>query len=262
MCWSEFDVTTFHVLIRAATNDFGRLVSDPMSPLRPTSSKDLQSYLDAHGPLTEPQIRTVLRSLLSTLGYCHSLGITHRDIKPSNVLLRRPDDLSDICLSDFSTSSILPLSSGQLMKTVVGTPFYLPPEIVRGQPYSPKVDVYSLGCMAFQLAYGHTPFEGSRSFMDLYARIAGDDWTFPENSGGSTDFKQFVSQLLHPDPLTRPSADDALRHPFLSRRDSNPSRYGLEKRLSGVHVVFQDGELRFAVPEAVGVWASGAVLAI
>lgn len=208
---------------------------------------DLQTYLTARGGrLPEQDQRTVLRRLLEVLAFCHANGIAHRDLKPSNIMLRNSRDLSSLALTDFSTTfvteSTAPRSPNHpMMKTLVGTPFYLAAEVVRGQLYNEKVDMFSLGCIAFQLAFGRTPFQDATSFVELYSRIVSNAWTFPEGPGNLTSplFKDFVSKLLTGDPEIRLSAQEALLHPWLI-----PPRPSLERKLSGITVVFVEGELR------------------
>jgi serine/threonine protein kinase len=175
-------------------------------------------------------------------------------LKPGNVLLRDFNDLSSICLTDFTTTFVRPSRASDLlestapldhpmMQTLVGTPFYLAGEIVQGGGYSEKVDLYALGCLTFQMAFGKTPYEGSGSFAELYARIASNDWTFPD-ARGSGLFRDFVRKLLSSDPDKRPSAFEALAHPWLAV--GLPQRPSLKRMLSGMPVVFsaETGELR------------------
>lgn len=158
-----------------------------------------------------------------------------RDLKPQNILLRSFHDLSSVVLCDFSGAHIpkAPPSdilhselAVKMMQTVIGTPYYLAPCIVAGNAYTRGVDMWSLGCIAFQLIFGRTPFHHSTSFMQLYQNITEGRWSFPDASTGSDLFRDLVTKLLALDCDDRPSASDALGHPFFS------------KRLSGAFVSF------------------------
>ncbi|KAI9021372.1 kinase-like domain-containing protein [Hyaloraphidium curvatum] len=181
---------------------------------------DLETFLQCRGPLGEAEIRTILASILRALCFLHSRGIAHRDLKPRNILLRSFDDLSTLCISDFGGAHVpmgplFPPPGVPTMHRIVGTPLYLAPEIVRGQtPYSAEVDLWSLGCIAYQLAWGRTPFGDSDSLLHLFARAIGGRWSFPTGARQGA-FADFVAALLRPDPEGRISAEGALEHPWM-----------------------------------------------
>ncbi|KAI9013518.1 kinase-like domain-containing protein [Hyaloraphidium curvatum] len=127
---------------------------------------DLEAFLRRNGPLSEADIRSALQCILGGLAFLHSSGIAHRDVKSSNVLLRRRGDPSSAALAEFDGSFVAP--SGQAappMRTLIGTPYLLAPKVVDGGEYGPQIDMYSTGCIAFQLACGRTRFEDSRSLF-------------------------------------------------------------------------------------------------
>jgi len=128
-----------------------------------------------------------------------------------------------------------------LMTTMVGTPFYLAPCLIRGRNgYTERVDIWSVGCICYQLAYGATPFEDSNSFAELYLRIAEGNWTFPAAGLEKTSesFKELVCRLLETDANARPSAGEALKLGFFN---DIPQRVGIGKRRpSGAVVVFSE----------------------
>ncbi|KAI9022684.1 kinase-like domain-containing protein [Hyaloraphidium curvatum] len=201
---------------------------------------DLTHWVHSRGRPTEAQLRTILTAVLRALAFLHSKGVAHRDLKPTNVLLRSPDDLSTLCLTDFNGIHVgpaVPIAKPG-MSTLVGTPFYLAPEVLRGISYSAKVDCWAAGVLAFELACGTSPFGDSGNFAELYARIGASRWSFPPGDY-SPELRDFVACMLRTDPNSRPSADEALRHPFLS-----PARPALRRANSGHAVAFVDGELR------------------
>ncbi|KAI9012451.1 kinase-like domain-containing protein [Hyaloraphidium curvatum] len=191
---------------------------------------DLDAYLSSVGRLPERDIRSVLHG---------------PDVKPANVLLRRKDDPSSVVLADFDGCFVSnPGEDAPGMKTLVGTPYFLAPELVSGKGYGPEVDVYAAGCIAFLLACGRTPFGDSSSFGELYSRISSGGWLFPSSARISRSLEDLICSMLRTDPAGRPSASAALAHPFVApcaRRRS----------ASGVRVRFDEmtGEL---VPEEGG----------
>lgn len=116
--------------------------------------------------------------------------------------------------------------------------------------YCEKVDIWALGCLAFQLVTGRTPFEDSGSFEELYTRISAADFNFPapEDVDMSLEAKLFMQSLLSRDPAQRPSAGKALAHPWLSCPTSAsvpsltiPASPGKRQRaVSGVSVQFDE----------------------
>lgn len=118
-------------------------------------------------PLPLPTIADYLAQVASALDYAHERGIVHRDIKPSNILL---DARDWVYLADFGiarlfgggTNALTRDGSATLTSTgqVLGTPNYMAPEQIRGEPIGPATDVYALGVVAYQLVTGQMPFQG------------------------------------------------------------------------------------------------------
>lgn len=136
------------------------------------------------------------------------------------------------------------------LKTITGTPYYIAPCMVRGENYGTKVDLWAIGCIAYQLVYGVTPFHHSTSFMDLYKNIVEGNWTFPEDATGSEQFRDLVTKLLAPSPTDRLSATEALQHTFFTTASPNT------KRQSGAFVCFstETGELHWDPLQNVANW--------
>ena len=121
----------------------------------------------AHSPARRPanpwlpEGLTVIRRLCATLSYLHGEGIVHRDLKPSNVLIR--SDGTSV-LTDFGLVSTLWSDGGRQMLDMtsggIGSPGYMAPEQILGSWGDARADLYALGCMLYELATGHTPFQG------------------------------------------------------------------------------------------------------
>ncbi|KAI9023939.1 kinase-like domain-containing protein [Hyaloraphidium curvatum] len=137
------------------------------------------------------------------------------------------------------------------MHSLAGTPFFLPPEMVRGAPYTASVDAWALGCTAYQILFGCTPFQKkAETLADLYAGIARAELEFPEDVEVSGAAKDFLSRLLDADAASRSTVTGALAHPWIAdmlpaaadaEDDDACSVYSVE---SGVEVRFNElGEL-------------------
>lgn len=96
--------------------------------------------------------------LFSVIAYLHENGIIHRDIKPENILLEDRHDLLNLKLIDFGTA-VFQERDGRV-KGAIGTAYYIAPEVLSGQAYDEKCDLWSCGVIMYVLLTGHAPFEG------------------------------------------------------------------------------------------------------
>lgn len=158
--------------------------------------------------IPEIEITIILQQILNALNFLHRGRKIHRDIKAANILL---NDDGDAKLADFGVASSI--ESRNKAVTFVGTPFWMAPEIILGQDYDEKCDIWSLGITAIEMATRWPPF------CDLPAQTALmliPDRDPPVLTGAfSTSFKDFVSKCLVKDPACRPSAAELLNHPFI-----------------------------------------------
>ncbi|MDZ4717036.1 MAG: protein kinase [Roseiflexaceae bacterium] len=115
------------------------------------------SDLIASGKLTYERVAVLVAQVAEALGYAHRQGIIHRDIKPANVLISRDGDAQ---LSDFGIARIV---EGSMQLTtdgmMIGTPFYMAPEQVQGQPSDARTDIYALGVVLYEALTGKRPYE-------------------------------------------------------------------------------------------------------
>lgn len=120
----------------------------------------LQDVVARHGPLRPPMACRICAEAAEALFYAHRTGIIHRDVKPGNLMLTR----DGLCkLADFGLALIVnPNDSPDPDKEIAsaGTPLYIAPEVIRGEPASPRSDVYSLGATLFFLMTGRPPYDG------------------------------------------------------------------------------------------------------
>jgi calcium-dependent protein kinase len=166
----------------------------------------------------EAEAAQLLLQMTSAISYLHAEGIVHRDLKLENFLFREKDS-NDLCLIDFGLSHRL--SSGQAMRSCVGTPYYIAPEVLSASPssagYDERIDAWSLGVIAYMLLSGTPPFRGRRD-ADVLSAVRRGRFTLsgPAFEGVSDAAKDFIRQLLVFDPARRMRVADALQHPWLS----------------------------------------------
>lgn len=131
--------------------------------------------------------------------------VLHRDIKPENIFL---DGDGVIKLGDFGLAKLLD-SDNPLAVTYVGTPYYMSPEVLLDQPSTPASDVWSLGCVIYELCTLHKPFQ-AKSHLALSQKI--QEGTFePIGSGYSQTLARTISACLNLSPAARPTAATLLR---------------------------------------------------
>ncbi|HEY0883374.1 MAG TPA: protein kinase, partial [Archangium sp.] len=125
--------------------------------------KDLAWHLKAHGAMGEAQAVNIGVQLLASLQEAHEAGVVHRDLKPANVMLvrRRKSGDDQVKLLDFGIAK-LQEAEGRKSTTgdFIGTPAYMSPEQIRGETVDARSDLYSVGCLLFELVSGRQPFEG------------------------------------------------------------------------------------------------------
>jgi calcium-dependent protein kinase len=150
------------------------------------------------------------------LNYMHKKNIVHRDIKPENILMESRDtDNLNIRITDFGFAKFYDPKTGGL-KESLGSPLYMAPEIVKNLPYDAKVDIWSLGVVAYILLSGKPPFSGTTK-QEIFMQLSSQSISYTDNSAWlkvSREAKSLVKKMLTRDPRIRPSAEDLLAHEF------------------------------------------------
>ena len=161
--------------------------------------------------LSEAQVLNFLVQLLLGLHAVHSKQILHRDIKTSNILMDRSRSLMK--LSDFGISTMLSGSRSQA-STLVGTPAYLSPELCQGHAYNQKSDIWSLGCVLYELCTLRRVFDAA-TLHSLVLAIMQGRWAAPLPAHYSPNLRALVARMLHLEPAQRPTVFEILVEPLI-----------------------------------------------
>ncbi|NXE14847.1 STK36 kinase, partial [Lophotis ruficrista] len=170
---------------------------------------ELFQILEDDGSLPKSQVQTIAAQLVSALYYLHSHRILHRDMKPQNILLGK-DGVVKLC--DFGFARAMSIHT-MVLTSIKGTPLYMSPELVEDQPYDHTADLWSVGCILYELFVGTPPFYTS-SIFELVSLIVKDPVKWPATI--SPVFKSFLQGLLTKDPRQRLSWPELLSHPFVA----------------------------------------------
>ncbi|GBF61137.1 MAP kinase kinase kinase [Trichophyton mentagrophytes] len=191
-----------------------------------------------HGRIEDEMVIMVYAlQMLEGLAYLHQAGIVHRDIKPANILL---DHNGVIKYVDFGAAMVIARQGKTLaamdhykdpaaankdqrknQKSVIGTPMYMSPELVRGESSNRSsrhgsMDIWSLGCVILEMATGMRPWAGIDNEWAIMYKIAQGNQPHLPNKGELSEIGiDFIKQCFEPDPAKRPSAAELLQHEWI-----------------------------------------------
>merc|ERR1719189_3373246 len=156
--------------------------------------------------------------MLLSIQHCHDRSIAHRDLKPENFVFEAKSIDSKLILIDFGCARKVVIDSEYT--DIVGTPYYLAPEYLRGKTRNGKIlfaaDVWAVGVICFILVTGQPPFNGKNNNR-IFLNIVKQSVKFPKHAKLSEQLRTFILTLLNKDPLQRPSAAEALKLPFVAK---------------------------------------------
>ena len=158
----------------------------------------------------ESEIWRIFIQLVRGLKALHDLKILHRDLKSANVFLYTNGDAK---IGDLNVSKVTRAGVGH---TQTGTPYYASPEVWNDSPYDNKSDIWSLGCVLYEMITLKPPFR-AQDMEGLYKRVIKGQYSrIPDRF--SNDLFQIVQFLLQVNPKSRPSCDQILNHPIVQKR--------------------------------------------
>ncbi|KFP98397.1 Mitogen-activated protein kinase kinase kinase 2, partial [Haliaeetus albicilla] len=171
----------------------------------------IKDQLKSYGALTENVTRKYTRQILEGVHYLHSNMIVHRDIKGANILR---DSAGNVKLGDFGASKRLQTIclSGTGMKSVTGTPYWMSPEVISGEGYGRKADIWSVGCTVVEMLTEKPPWAEFEAMAAIF-KIATQP-TNPQLPPHVSDHARDFLKRIFIEAKLRPFADELLRHTF------------------------------------------------
>ncbi|KAL2053318.1 hypothetical protein ABVK25_006311 [Lepraria finkii] len=173
----------------------------------------LTDVIDNNPHVTEAQISTICNETCKGLAHLHSQNIIHRDIKSDNVLL---DARGNVKITDFGFCAKLTDQKSK-RATMVGTPYWMAPEVVKQKEYGSKVDMWSLGIMAIEMIESEPPYLNEEPLKALFLIATNGTPTLKNPDKLSRELKVFLSQCLTVDVKNRATAVEILNGDFLKR---------------------------------------------
>uniref|UniRef100_M3ZLW3 non-specific serine/threonine protein kinase n=1 Tax=Xiphophorus maculatus TaxID=8083 RepID=M3ZLW3_XIPMA len=166
-----------------------------------------------HTRMNEEQIATVCLSVLKALSVLHTQGVIHRDIKSDSILLTHDGRVK---LSDFGFCAQVS-KEVQRRKSLVGTPYWMAPELISRLPYGPEVDIWSLGIMVIEMVDGEPPYFNEPPLKAMKMIRDNQPPKLKNLHKVSPLLKSFLDRMLVREPAQRATASELLKHQFLSK---------------------------------------------
>ncbi|KMT12797.1 hypothetical protein BVRB_4g088910 [Beta vulgaris subsp. vulgaris] len=168
--------------------------------------------------IPESVLSAVVRKLLNGLSYLHGVQhLVHRDIKPANLLINLKGEAK---ITDFGISAGLE-NSMAMCATFIGTVTYMSPERIRNESYSYPADIWSLGLALFECGTGEFPYTANDGPVNLMLQILDDPSPSPSKEKFSSEFCSFIDACLQKDAEARPTAEQLLAHPFITKYEES-----------------------------------------
>ena len=173
-------------------------------------SRKIKNNIKKHVQFDESSIWSILIQILEGINYLHKSRIIHRDLKSANIFLTKKGIVK---IGDLNVSII---AKKNLAVTQTGTPYYAAPEVWENESYNNKCDIWSIGCILYEMACLKVPFRGT-SIHQLYINIKKGKYEEIPNIY-SNDLKYIIKLILCLDPVKRPSAEELLNHDIIIKK--------------------------------------------
>ncbi|NXH60421.1 NEK11 kinase, partial [Rhabdornis inornatus] len=171
----------------------------------------IQEYKDSGKMFTQSQVIDWFIQLLLGVNYMHDRRILHRDLKAKNIFLK--DNLLKI--GDFGVSCLL-MGSCDLATTFTGTPYYMSPEVLKHQGYNTKSDIWSLGCILYEMCCMNHAFTGQNFLSVVLKIVEGETPSLPERY--PSKLNAVLCSMLNKNPSLRPAAAEILKSPYIAEQ--------------------------------------------
>jgi mitogen-activated protein kinase kinase kinase len=202
------------------------------------------ALLRNYGAFEEPLVRNFVRQILHGLSFLHGQDIVHRDIKGANILV---DNKSCIKISDFGISkkveSDLLTNARAHRPSLQGSVFWMAPEVVKQTSYSRKADIWSLGCLVVEMMSGTHPWPNLNQMQALFKIGSCAKPSLPEEI--SEEAIDFLEKTFEIDHEKRPTADELLRHAFITEEVPGAAAgEDVDSEAGTGEVALQEGEVQ------------------
>ncbi len=187
--------------------DFGITSNgQPYLVMEIVEGKSLNKVLNEEGPMSVARAINLTKQIGEGLQEAHRSGIIHRDLKPSNIMVMKTGDLERVKLIDFGLAKTLDLDKEEQVASsgyMVGTPSYMSPEQVLGQSLDVRTDIYSLGCVLFEMLCGKKAVDGTTAFEIMSKHVQSDVQQRITEGGIPLELQEFISRCLAKEPQRR-----------------------------------------------------------
>ena len=196
----------------------------------------LSQWMKKHKKISEEEASLILRQVLSAVAYLHNNQICHRDIKPENIMLSKEDDLNSIKIIDFGLSA---QNFDSLYNSdYCGTFIYMAPEEIERKSYYLSVDIWSIGILMYMLLNkGEHPFYKKGDSKEEFIKKLKAIKELKFNNKMSYMAMHLLKKLLEPLPLKRYKANDALKHPWITRNISDKIPQTFNDKLNNDNII-------------------------
>ncbi|NWH70051.1 NEK11 kinase, partial [Piaya cayana] len=174
----------------------------------------IQEYKESGKTFTQRQIIDWFVQLLLGVNYMHERRILHRDLKAKNIFLKN----NLLKIGDFGVSRLL-MGSCDLATTFTGTPYYMSPEALKHQGYNTKSDIWSLGCILYEMCCMNHAFNGHNFLSVMLKIVEGDTPSLPDRYPSKLNAVLF--SMLNKNPSLRPAAAEILKIPYIEEHLKN-----------------------------------------
>ncbi|KAM6087714.1 serine/threonine-protein kinase Nek11 [Chlamydotis macqueenii] len=174
----------------------------------------IQEYRESGKIFTQNQIIDWFIQLLLGVNYMHERRILHRDLKAKNIFLKN----NLLKIGDFGVSRLL-MGSCDLATTFTGTPYYMSPEALKHQGYNTKSDIWSLGCILYEMCCMNHAFTGHNFLSVVLKIVEGDTPSLPDRY--PSKLNAVLCSMLNKNPSLRPAAADILKIPYIDEQLKN-----------------------------------------
>ncbi|XP_052900281.1 serine/threonine-protein kinase D3 [Anopheles moucheti] len=207
-----------------------------------------------NGRLNERVTKFLITQILVALKYLHSRNIVHCDLKPENVLLSSDNEFPQVKLCDFGFARIIGEKS--FRRSVVGTPAYLAPEVLRNKGYNRSLDMWSVGVIIYVSLSGTFPFNEDEDINDQIQNAA---FMYPPNPWKeiSSDAIDLINNLLQVKQRKRFTVDKSLLHCWLQDLQTWNDLRGLESQVGLRYLTHESDDARWAVTAGSGCHTGG-----